>query len=53
MLFEGVGESLGIATEVGHPFTRVRMGNMNVSEDQSNVAERYMTVAVGLALASS
>ena len=52
-LTEALHDSLGIPTEVGHPFTRVRMGNMNVSEDQSNVAERYMTVAVGLALAGS
>ncbi len=52
-LTEALGDSLGFTTEVGHPFTRVRMGNMNVSADQSNVAERYMTVAVGLALAGS
>jgi len=50
---EALGESLGITTEVGHPFSRVRMGNMNVSADQTNIAERYMTVAVGLALAGS
>jgi type IV pilus assembly protein PilM len=50
---DALGESLGITTEVGHPFSRVPMGHMNVSADQTNVAERYMSVAVGLALAGS
>jgi type IV pilus assembly protein PilM len=50
---ESLGDALGIPTDVGHPFTRVRMGSMNVSQDQTTIAERYMTVAVGLALAGA
>jgi type IV pilus assembly protein PilM len=52
-LAEAVASALAIPTEVGHPFKRVPMGHMNVSQDQTNIAERYMSVAVGLALAAS
>lgn len=50
-LREAIGGSLGITAEIGHPFQRVPMGRMKVSDDQVQVAERYLSVAVGLALA--
>jgi len=50
---EALGDALGIPAEVGQPFARVPMGHINVSVDQSKVAERYMSVAVGLALAGA
>lgn len=52
-LSDALSNALGITAEIGHPFARVPMGHMNVSSDQTNVAERYMSVAVGLALAGS
>lgn len=50
-LREAIGGSLRITAEIGHPFQRVPMGRMKVSDDQVQVAERYLSVAVGLALA--
>jgi type IV pilus assembly protein PilM len=49
-LSDAITNALGITADVGHPFARVPMGSMNVSADQTNVAERYMSVALGLAL---
>jgi type IV pilus assembly protein PilM len=50
-LHDALARELGLQTDVGRPFSRVALGKMNVSNDQSNVAERYLSVAVGLALA--
>lgn len=50
-LREGVEGALAIKTEAGHPFEHVRMAKLNASADQVNVAERYLSVAVGLAMA--
>jgi type IV pilus assembly protein PilM len=52
-LHDALANELGIQTEVGHPFSRAAMGKINVSTDQSSVAERYLSVAVGLALAGA
>lgn len=48
---ESLSTALGIQTEVGHPFDKVPVGKMKVSDDQVQVAERYLGVAVGLAMA--
>lgn len=50
-LDESIGGALDIPTEIGHPFARVPVGKMKVSDEQVHVAERYLGVAVGLALA--
>lgn len=45
--------SLGFHTEVGHPFEGVGLGRMKIGPDQMHTAERYLSVAVGLAMAGS
>ncbi|MEX0875185.1 MAG: type IV pilus assembly protein PilM [Actinomycetota bacterium] len=56
-LMGGVAErlqaSLGLPTEPGHPFERVPVGKINVSKQEVAVAEPFMGVAFGLALAGS
>jgi type IV pilus assembly protein PilM len=56
-LMGGVAErlqaSLGLPAEPGHPFERVPVGKIKVSKQEVAVAEPFMGVAFGLALAGS
>ena len=48
-----IESSLGLHTEPGHPFERAPIGKIKVSKHEVTVAEPFMGVAVGLALAGS
>jgi len=48
---ERLAESLGVAVEHGHPFEKVPVGKIKVSPQEMSVAEPFIGVAVGLALA--
>jgi type IV pilus assembly protein PilM len=48
---ERLAASLGIAVEHGHPFERVPIGKVQVSSEERAIAEPFLGVAVGLALA--
>jgi type IV pilus assembly protein PilM len=48
---ERLSASLGIAVEYGHPFERVPIGKVQVSSEERAIAEPFLGVAVGLALA--
>lgn len=48
---ERLNASLGIAVEYGHPFERVPIGKVQVSSEERSIAEPFLGVAVGLALA--
>lgn len=48
---ERLGESLAIPVEHGHPFERVPVGKIAVSPQEMSVAEPFVGVAIGLALA--
>jgi type IV pilus assembly protein PilM len=54
-LMGGIAErlqaSLGIPVEFGHPFERVPIGRVQVSSEERSVAEPFLGVAIGLALA--
>jgi type IV pilus assembly protein PilM len=56
-LMGGIAErlqaSLGLPAEPGHPFDRVPVGKVKVSKQEVKVAEPFMGVAFGLALAGS
>lgn len=48
---ERLNASLGIAVEFGHPLERVPVGKIEISAEERAVAEPFIGVAVGLALA--
>lgn len=48
---ERLHSSLGIAVEYGHPFERVPIGKVQVSPEERSIAEPFLGVAIGLALA--
>jgi type IV pilus assembly protein PilM len=48
---ERLGASLGVSVEHGRPFERVPVGKIQVSPQEMSVAEPFVGVAVGLALA--
>lgn len=48
---ERLSSSLGIPVEHGHPFNRVPIGRVEVTVDERAIAEPFIGVAVGLALA--
>jgi type IV pilus assembly protein PilM len=50
-LTERLASSLQIPVEQGHPFERVPIGQVQVSSEERAVAEPFLGVAVGLALA--
>jgi type IV pilus assembly protein PilM len=52
-LADRIQSSLGLQTESGHPFDRAPVGKIKVSKQDVSVAEPFMGVAVGLALAGS
>ncbi len=52
-LADRIQASLGLLTEPGHPFARAPVGKVKVSKQEVTVAEPFMGVAVGLALAGS
>jgi type IV pilus assembly protein PilM len=56
-LMGGIAErlqaSLGLPAESGHPFDRIPVGKVKVSKQEVKVAEPFMGVAFGLALAGS
>jgi Tfp pilus assembly PilM family ATPase len=48
---ERLSAALGVPVEHGHPFERVQVGKINVSPQEMAIAEPFIGVAVGLALA--
>jgi len=52
-LTDRIQSALGLHTEPGHPFERAPVGKIKVSKQEVTVAEPFMGVAVGLALAGS
>lgn len=52
-LAERLSAALGVPVEQGHAFAHVPVGEADVSEQQLSIAEPFLSVAVGLALAEN
>ncbi len=50
-ILERLSASLGVSVQQGNPFDRVPLGKINVSPQEMSVAEPFIGLAVGLALA--
>lgn len=50
---ERLASSLGIPVELGHPFERVPIGRVQVSAEERAIAEPFLGVVTGLALAGA
>jgi type IV pilus assembly protein PilM len=50
---ERLSAALGVSVEQGHAFAHVPVGEAEVSEKQLSIAEPFLSVAVGLALAEN
>jgi type IV pilus assembly protein PilM len=48
---EELNAALGVPVELGHPFKRVPIGPIEVSAEERAVAEPFIGLAVGLAMA--